>query len=496
MNKSLALLFLGAAFFHEVHAQGYYLNREVQLPDTTITQSLARIAVPPVIADVRSAGMGGTRIADENSLSSISYNPGFLGRTDRVAGRGSLVATTPYQTIDAITFVGQNSQEFDNAYSLRALQEAVEAYRNGTGFSGDVEAKLAKVAAFASELYNKVVGDPNNPNVNGAAFGVDAQMQVGHWGFSLRGYGQTGMAVYPGPILSSILGIYLHTDFQDSVQASEARAQLKALADQVIDPVTGQVVPGALPGFYSLTYADLVATAGYGFMIADSLSVGADLKIINRRFSAARISSGDASDITQKLFGDLRTGVTGVTFDIGAMYRTSFGLSIGLNIQNLIPLKILSSEYSIDYNSVRVQRELDASGNPIVNAQGDTALVSYAQKTTLNGPSKLALPVVANIGALFPITKDWDASFELVDIAQQVSTYGSYSQRFGFGTEYRLHFFDDNFHVAPRVGFANVEPTFGLGLAYRHLVMLDLAYYTSRIVQARQNIAVQLSVNW
>jgi len=496
MKSHLLVLILAAGFIQQAHTQGYYLNREVQLPDSTFTQSSKRFAIPPAIPDVRSAGMGMTRIADENSLTSIIYNPGFLGRSDRIAGRGSIVASAPYQTIDAIVFIGNNSPEFNNAYSLRALQDAVNAYRNGVGAEADVEAKLAKVAAYVTDLFNKVVGDPNNPDVQGAAFNVDAQMQVGHWGFSLRGYGQSGMAVYPGPVLTSILDIYLHTDFKDSAQASDALAQLKALGDQVVDPATGRVVPGSLPGFYSLTYADLVATAGYGFMIADSLSVGADLKIINRRFSAARISSGDASDITQKLFGDLKSGSTGVTIDVGAVYRTSSGMSIGLNIQNLIPVKTLSSEYSIDYNSVQIQRDLDANGKPIVNTKGDTALAAYTQKITQNGPSSLALPVVANVGVLFPITRNWDASFELVDIAQQVTTYSNYAQRFGFGMEYRLHFFGDYFNVSPRIGFANVEGTLGLGLSYRHLIMLDAAYYTSRIVQARKNIAVQLSVNW
>jgi len=496
MKKYLALIVMGAAFLQEARSQGYYLSREVQLPDTSVTQPLSRFAVPASVADVRSAGMGFTRVADEKAPTAIIFNPGFLGRTDRVAGRGSIVAATPVQTIDAIVFIGSNTPELNNAYSLRALRDAVEAYRNGVGFSGAVEEKLAKVAAYAQDLFSKVVGDPNNPDVHDAVLNIDAQMQVGHWGFSLRGYGQTGMAAYPGPILSSLLGIYLHTDFKDSAQVSNAIAQLKALGDQIVDPVTGAVSPGSLPGFYSLTFADLVATAGYGFMLADSLSVGADLKIINRRFSAARISVNDASDFSQKLFSDLKTGVTGLTFDIGAVYRTSSGLTLGMNIQNLIPLRTLSSTYSIDYNSVQIQRDRDAGGNPIVNAKGDTALVASARKTTLNGPANLALPVVANVGALFPITRDWDASFELVDVAQQVSTYSNYAQRFGFGMEYRLHFFGDNFHVAPRVGFADLEGSAGLGLSYRRLIMLDVAYYTGRVVQARKNIGVQLSVCW
>jgi hypothetical protein len=480
----------------QVSAQGFYLNREVQLPDTSFTTPFPRQALPVVFPDTRSAGMGRTRIADENALTSFRYNPGFLGRTDRVAGTGGIIANAPVQTVDAVVFIGGNVPELEGAVSLRALQDAVDAYRNGVGFTQQVEEKLANVYAFGQELFAKVVGDPDNPDLHGAMLDVSAQMQVGHWGFSLDGYGQTAMAAYPGPILSTLTGIYLRTDFSDSTEAAEALAELGALVDEIRDPLTGNVKPGALPAFYSLTYMDIVATAGYGLMVADSLSVGANLKIINRRFSAARISAATAGDITQELFGDLKSGVTGVTFDLGAVYRTTAGLTIGMNLQNLVPVSVLSSGYSLNFNSFNVRRDLDSAGNPIVNADGDTALVASAQNTLIEGPAELALPFVANIGAMFRINEDWDASFELVDIAQQVSTYENYAQRFGFGMEYRFHFFGDYLHVAPRIGFASTELTAGLGVSYRGFITLNAAYYTSAIVKARKNIAVQLSVNW
>ncbi len=480
----------------QVRAQDFYINRRVQLPDTTINKPIPRLALPTAIYDARGTGMGNTRVADEKSPSSYRYNPAFLGMTDRFVVSGAILANAPVQTVDAIVFIGGKQSELEGAFSLRALQDAVDAYRDGVGFSQQVEEKLAAVSVFATELFEKVIGDPENPDVHGALFDVGARVQVGHWGFSLYGYGQSGMAAYPGPVLGPLINIYLRTDFQDSAQAAAAIAEIEALKDVIIDPVTGQVSPGALPGFFSLTYTDVVASAGYGFMLADSLSVGANLKVINRRFSAARISANDASDVTQSLFADLSNVETGVTFDVGALYRTTAGLTIGMSVQNLIPVAVLNSGYSINYGSVRVARDVDAQGNPIVNVDGDTALVAFTQKTIIEGPAKLALPLVANIGASLAISDDWDAAFEVVDVAQQVTVYKNYAERICFGTEYRFHLFGDILQLAPRIGFANAEATFGLGVRMFDHFRLDAAYYTAAIVQARQNIAVQLSVDW
>jgi hypothetical protein len=79
-------------------AQGFYVNREEQLPDTTINEPLRRLALPTAIYDARGAGMGRTRVADEKSPSSFRYNPGFLGMTDRFAVSGGIFARAPVQT--------------------------------------------------------------------------------------------------------------------------------------------------------------------------------------------------------------------------------------------------------------------------------------------------------------------------------------------------------------------------------------------------------------
>jgi hypothetical protein len=167
-----------------------------------------------------------------------------------------------------------------------------------------------------------------------------------------------------------------------------------------------------------------------------------------------------------------------------------------VTLANVIPFRKLSTSYHSDYTTAWLQTLRDSAGNPVVNADGDTALVAYTQFNEVSGPAELNLPFVANAGMLLPLTSDWDVSVELVDIFDKESKYPDYGERVGMGTEYRLRFFGDMFQVSPRLGFAQLNATAGLGLSYAGIVRLDFAYFTSRYIDERKMIAGQLSVAW
>jgi hypothetical protein len=209
-----------------------------------------------------------------------------------------------------------------------------------------------------------------------------------------------------------------------------------------------------------------------------------------------RLAFHDAPDFTEKAFRGLDYSVTGVTLDLGGYYRAPAGFAVGLNLQNVIPFKKLSTGFTSDYVAVWLRNDLDSAGNPIVNATGDTAVVAYTQKNHVTGPAELEMPFVGNIGMKMPLTADWDVSLELIDIFNQETKYSLYGERVGLGSEYRLRFFDDKFEVSPRIGYAQLNPTAGLGLGYAGIVRLDLAWFTSRYIDERQMIAGQLSVMW
>ena len=84
--------------------------------------------------------------------------------------------------------------------------------------------------------------------------------------------------------------------------------------------------------------------------------------------------SGGASDFKQELLSDPEVGMTGVTFDVGAFYSSSSALKIGLTLQNLVPMKQLSSGYTLGFQSLQFARDRDSVGRPIINVDGDRRL--------------------------------------------------------------------------------------------------------------------------
>jgi hypothetical protein len=496
IGKILVLAGMTAFFVLPSPGQGHFIDTLIRLPDTAWSTPVRRLSVSPNTMDVRAIGMGKTRIADERSQSWVTYSPAMLARDTADRGIGSIYFDAPFQTIDAITFVSSNAPDLDSAFSLRALQEAIEAYRNGENVTDDVLEKLDKFEAFVQEALSKLIGDPSNPDVHNGMGGINAQMQVGHWGFSLSAYGQSGMTVRMGTAFQELMEIYFTTDFNDSAQVADAIERLGAITDAIIDPVTGEVNTSGLPAIFALTYADVMATAGYGMTVFDAVDVGANLKVINRRFTVNRMSFSDAAEVPDNLFRGLDYSVTGVTLDLGGYYKAPSGLAVGLSLANVIPFRKLSTAYQSDYSTVWLKTLTDSAGNPIVNVDGDTAVAAYTQSNDVSGPAELELPFVANAGMMFPVTSDWDVSLEIVDIFAEETRYPDYGERVGVGSEYRLRFFGDKFHVSPRLGFAQLNVTAGLGLSYAGVVRLDLAYFTSGYVDERKMIAGQLSVAW
>jgi hypothetical protein len=420
----------------------------------------------------------------------------MLARDSADRGIANLYLSTPVQTIDAITFITSNAPNLDSAFSLRALQEAVDRYRAGEGVPEEVVAKLDAFAAFVQEALSKLIGDPANPDVHNGLGGINAQMQIGRFGFSLSAYGQSGMTIRMGDAFQELMNIYFTTDFSDSAQVGDAIERIEGITDILVDPVTGEVNTTAIPAIFALTYADVMATAGYGMTLFDLVDVGANVKVINRRFSVNRMSFSDVADFPEGAFRGLSYSVTGVTLDLGGYYRAPSGLALGVTLANVIPFRKLSTSYHSDYTTAWLQTLRDSAGNPVVNADGDTALVAYTQFNEVSGPAELNLPFVANAGMLLPLTSDWDVSVEIVDIFDKESKYPDYGERVGVGTEYRLRFFGDMFQVSPRLGFAQLNATAGLGLSYAGVVRLDFAYFTSRYIDERKMIAGQLSVAW
>ncbi len=488
---------MAGAFCSTGYSQ-YYFNPggTITLPDSFAALAVEELSFPIITADIRSAGMGLTSIADTLAWNAALSNPALFARNRGFSGTFSLYGASPINTLDAISFISDNEDEFVNGTTAQEIYTLVESYAGNPALAPEIGQAIQKLLEVPQQMVEKAIGNPDDPNQNGANLAGNVQVRVGQFGASLTAYGQTGFVINLGPVYRELVDILTTTDFTDTTEVVEAITRLQGISELIIDPATGTVNPGALPTLYSVTYADLVGTLGYGVRLNEAFELGLNVKILNRRFSFDRLSVGNASDIAQDFLSGLESGTTGFTLDIGALYRVSPKVELGVSLQNLIPFQTLKSSYDLNTTRTTVSKELDGNGNPVVNSNGDTSLVATLQRVFLTGPAELKLPFYASAGAMVHATDDLDFTFEWVDIAaQQDVRFDSYIDRFRFGAEYRFHFFGDALIVPVRMGLAELLPTFGVGAGFGKILQIDLAYFTSNLRKVR-SLGAQVRLSW
>jgi hypothetical protein len=137
----------------------------------------------------------------------------------------------------------------------------------------------------------------------------------------------------------------------------------------------------------------------------------------------------------------------------------------------------------------------DGLGHYILNAAGDTALVGFEQKVTVDAPFELKMPVIVNIGAHHPITPDWDVALDVHDVAKQDLRYDNYLDRVRVGMEYRVDAIANWLGIAGRLGMADRQWTLGLGVNLGRVLQIDGAYAHDSYVQARSYF-LQARLGW
>jgi len=491
------LLILVAAIIapETVRAQ-YFFNGTTQEPDSSAVLPLQKNSFPILTGDIRSAGMGLTSVADTLALNAIQINPALLAGGNGFSGSISAYGASPSTTIDAVSFLTDHEGEFINGSSAEMVYDLLQEYAQNPAVGPQLGAAIQELLRVPQELVEKAIGDPDNPNENGANLAGNVQVRIGSFGASLMGYGQTGFVINLGSVYRELFDIIRTTDFQDTTEVIEAITRLQGITDFVIDPLTGTLSKSALPAIYAVSYADVVGTLGYGFRINDAFDVGFNLKVLNRRFSFDRLSVNNAQDIAQDFLSDLETGTTGVTADLGVMIRPTPRIEIGVSLQNIVPFQTIGSSYDFNTTQTRVVRQLDANGNPVVNGNGDTSLVAFVRNIMVHGPASLDLPFVATTGVAFHALDDLDFTFEWVDmLAHQDVRYDTYADRFRLGTEYRLRIPGNILMIPVRMGLAEGLPTFGVGVSLANILQVDFAYFTSNLRKSR-SYGFQARLNW
>ncbi len=468
-----------------INAQGGY---EIdpgfkQLPDIDYTAESTELYFPDEKEEVKSIGMGKTQVANGKYYNAMMSNPAFLGNKKFSLEALSLQASLPPETFKAATFLNDNINEFKKAISLKEVWDAVKEFKA----AGNIQQQLAALQkiqdglTFPRDLLNKVVGSSESPTTHGLKIVPGIALQVQNFGFSLYAVGQSGFIVQQNPVVDLLLNVHIPNDLNNAQEVAAAVNSIAGLLQTLIDS-NGDISFEAYPVTYSVSYIDLVAAAGYGFNVMPNFSLGANLKVINRRFSAKRIVTDDFEQILNIFKKDFDANKTGFTMDVGALYNFDFGLSLGLALQNIIPMQTLTSTMNAEITQSGYDYKRDANGKIILNANRDTVIQAVSQNINLFLPFDLKLPLLINLGATYAINKNWDASFELADAANQDDRYESYENRLRLGTEYRLET-SSKFGAAFRTGLADNHLTLGLGFNIFNIVQIDAAYAFDSYVQ-------------
>jgi hypothetical protein len=477
---------------------GYYISQRIDLPPSFSFGPVTDLPMAVNREDVKAIGMGRAQVAKGNTFMALTYNPALLAHERFALEVPSIQASLPTQTYDAVLYLRDNMAQFEHALFLSQVQEGINAYQSAPTDPDRILAliKIEQGLKFPRDFLANVIGTSNNPTTHGVLVIPAIVAQVGHWGFSVHANFQSGFKIIQSATLEALADITIPEDLSNTAEIKRAITQLTEIIRNISLPGGGFSLEDALPKAYAISYIDIVGTVGYGTEILPHLSIGGALKMINRRFSTKRISADTFDDILTEVRKDFLTNIWGVTADIGALYTIPrWGTDLGLSLQNIIPFKGVRSSMNGSFASTRFDYDHTSTGQFILSSKGDTAVVVYDQEIGIDNPYELKLPVILNVGARQPITPEWDVAVDLVDIAAQDARYERYGERLRLGMEYRLDAIPNSLGITPRLGMADLELTFGLGLNIFRVLQIDAAYAHDSYVDARSYF-LQVRFGW
>ncbi len=463
---------------------GYVLDSEIKkLDDVNLSIESTKLYIPDEKEDVKSIGIGKTQVANGKRYNAMMSNPAFLGTKKFSLEAFSVQASLPPETFTAANFLNGNIEEFKQAVSLKEVWNGVNDFKAANSVQQQLAAlqRIQNGLKFPRDLLDKVVGSSDSPLTHGLKVIPGISLQTQNFGFSIYAVGQSGFIVQQNPVIDMLLDTHIPNDLNNSQEVISAVSSIAGLLQTLVD-ASGNISLDAFPVTYSISYIDIVAAAGYGMKLTPHLNFGANLKIINRRFSAKRIVTQDFNEILNVLKKDFDANKTGLTIDIGALYDFNFGFRVGLSVQNLIPLQTLTSTMNAKIVQSGFDYKRDQNGNITLDNNRDTVIQVVTRNANIFLPFDLKLPILINLGANYSINRNWDVSFELADAADQDTRYNFYENRIRIGSEYRLET-ANNFGVAFRVGLADSRFTGGLGFNIFRVFQIDAAYAYDEYVQ-------------
>lgn len=495
-----AILLLSVPSFGQTGG-GYVVVLDTVLPNAALLTNSIRLDFSPNKEDVKSIGMGRVGIAGLNNGNAMLYNPAVLAKSGFSLDLLNVSASLPSRTFSAAKFIRSNLNQFQKGDFLHLLEQGYKDFLNAPTLQDKINAvqEIKSAMKFPDDLVNQVSGNPESPNVHGMSVLPSFQLQLGNIGVSLFSQAQLGFVVRPGQSIANLVAMQIPDNPNDVTPQT-----IRTIAEVVgsLFDSQGNLSPEGLPQVTALTFVDIAGVVGYGMDLGNGLDVGASLKILNRRFSVKNIDAMNLGDVIGESSKELQTSVTGFTLDAGARYTIeATGTKVALSLQNIIPIKTISSTANFNFNvggsfivtdnnGNPVVGDYDSQGNFVLNPAGDTAVVVASQKVNVGVPIELKAPFLCTIGAIHPINEDWTVGFEIADLFANDEKYDGFADRIRIGTEYRL--LSDI--IALRLGFAAKELSYGLGLNFK-IVQIDAASAQDTFIGDR-SYYLQLKVGW
>lgn len=481
MKWYTALFLGGMLFFVQLLAAQTgtgYLILEEAFPDTSFLTDAFPVDVTPFKEDVKAIGMGRIGLLGYGKENAMLYNPAVLASPAWRFDLLNIGAGLPIHTLSAARFVKNNMEQFRYGNFFYLLQEGYNEFYNATTPAQQLQAlqKIKIALQFPHDLVHTIAGTGEENRVHGLSILPSVQFQIGTIGFSLFSQAQLGFSVRPGESVEKLASMNIPQN-PDDVTVETFRTMTEIL--NTLFDERGELSPTGLPQVTALSFIDIVGTLGYGYQFNEQLQIGANLKVVNRRFSAKNIDTENLNNVLGNSIKEMQVSVTGFTFDAGAIYTFSpSGAMAAVVLQNIIPMKNISStaqfKFSlsetvlpVDANGDPYVGYLDGSGNFIPHPAGDTVVITAYQRAQVGVPFELRAPFLCHIGVKYPFSPQLDLALEFNDLFGNDKRYETTTERLRAGLEYRP------FSVlALRIGYATADLTYGLGLNF-YVLQID-----------------------
>lgn len=454
------------------------------MPTLLLAQAPTVLKLPPSQLNIIAIGMGEAVGADGTQFNAASFNPALLGRAPHgveAFGLGLNISNDVFGLVDYLQNLNFNpDQDFQN------IAAGVQA-----SDSSQVNQGLGDIQDFLKHLTDKAVQ---------AGVGLNVAVRLDkHFGIEVYNSTHAFTQVWQGNLSQALLGIALDNNsytniqqaytimtngiqagidqsltssqqsfvssditklkngtesldqFKQAVASTFSTVDTEALGKNILNQLTDDM--GILT---ALIYIDTVAMVTYDFQPFEKelpgLTVGANLKLVNRRMAYDRFSFNN-SNIGDSFKNDLEQSTTRWGFDFGAIYEVpNVPLDFGLSILDLF------------------HQGANEASDP------NTLMAGF-----MTDPA----PTMVNLSTSWHPIPDLRVNGEVDDIFTSSTLYtgNNSASRIKLGATYTLAGF-----FIPRLGFGNQNLSVGVGLL-AGFFGLDYSYAVDDVSQAYNHYA-------